>query len=66
LPIGARPIALSGADELDHVALVVELPRKAKPVVLRERHAVCVPAGVGHAFNAYDHLSLLVIFNKSR
>jgi mannose-6-phosphate isomerase-like protein (cupin superfamily) len=31
---------------------------------LREGHAVFVPAGADHRFSAYEHLSVLVIFEK--
>src|SRR4051794_33656163 len=54
----------------DEVYVVLEgngvLTVGGEPVELRERHAVYVPAGVEHAFSAYEHLSLLVIFSKTR
>jgi mannose-6-phosphate isomerase-like protein (cupin superfamily) len=54
----------------DEVYVVLEgngvLTVGGKPVELRERHAAYVPAGVEHAFSAYEHLSLLVIFSKTR
>jgi mannose-6-phosphate isomerase-like protein (cupin superfamily) len=56
--------------EDDEVYVVIEgngiLTVDGKPVELRERHAVYVPAGVEHVFSAYEHLSLLVIFEKIR
>jgi mannose-6-phosphate isomerase-like protein (cupin superfamily) len=33
-------------------------------VELREGHAVFVPAGAEHRFTAYEHLSVLVIFER--
>jgi mannose-6-phosphate isomerase-like protein (cupin superfamily) len=39
---------------------------EGRPVELREGHAVFVPAGADHRFNAYEHLSVLVIFDKQR
>jgi mannose-6-phosphate isomerase-like protein (cupin superfamily) len=54
----------------DEVYVVLEgngvLTVAGKPIELRERHAAYVPAGVEHAFSAYEHLSLLVIFSKTR
>jgi mannose-6-phosphate isomerase-like protein (cupin superfamily) len=35
-------------------------------VELREGHAVFVPAGAEHRFSAYEHLIVLVIFERQR
>jgi mannose-6-phosphate isomerase-like protein (cupin superfamily) len=35
-----------------------------KQVELREGHAVFVPAGAEHRFTAYEHLAVLVIFER--
>jgi mannose-6-phosphate isomerase-like protein (cupin superfamily) len=34
-------------------------------VELRQGHAVFVPAGASHRFIGYEHLSVLVIFERS-
>ena len=33
-------------------------------VELREGHAAFVPAGADHRFSAYEHLAVLVIFER--
>jgi mannose-6-phosphate isomerase-like protein (cupin superfamily) len=37
---------------------------EGKQVELREGHAAFVPAGADHRFVGYEHLSVLVIFDK--
>jgi glyoxylate utilization-related uncharacterized protein len=54
-PARAFEVALEGTGTLD-----VEDTR----LELREGHAVFVPAGADHRFSAYEHLSVLVIFEK--
>jgi len=53
----------------DEVYVVLEgtgvLTIEGKAVELREGHAVFVPAGAEHGFSAYEHLSVLVIFDKA-
>ena len=50
----------------DEVYVVLEgsgvLDVEGERVELREGHAVFVPAGAEHRFSAYEHLSVLVIF----
>ena len=50
----------------DEVYVVLEgtgtLDVEGTSVDLREGHAVFVPAGAEHRFSAYEHLSVLVIF----
>jgi mannose-6-phosphate isomerase-like protein (cupin superfamily) len=52
----------------DEVYVVLEgagvLDVEGEQVQLREGHAVFVPAGAGHRFSAYEHLSVLVIFER--
>src|SRR5256714_5241909 len=56
------------AHEDDEVYVVLEgtgvLTVEGKSVELREGHAAFVPAGADHRFSAYEHLSVLVIFDK--
>lgn len=56
--------------EDDEVYVVLEgsgvLEIEGKPVELREGHAVFVAAGAEHRFVAYEHLALLVIFERHR
>ena len=52
----------------DEVYVVLEgtgvLEVEGTRVELREGHAVFVPAGADHRFGAYEHLSVLVIFER--
>ena len=52
----------------DEVYVVLEgtgvLDVEGTTVDLREGHAVFVPAGADHRFSAYEHLSVLVIFER--
>jgi mannose-6-phosphate isomerase-like protein (cupin superfamily) len=52
----------------DEVYVVLEgtgaLDVEGTSVDLREGHAVFVPAGADHRFSAYEHLSVLVIFER--
>jgi mannose-6-phosphate isomerase-like protein (cupin superfamily) len=52
----------------DEVYIVLEgsgvLEVEGKPVELREGHAVFVPAGAEHLFSGYEHLAVLVIFER--
>jgi mannose-6-phosphate isomerase-like protein (cupin superfamily) len=52
----------------DEVYIVLEgngvLEIEGKPVELREGHAVFVPAGAEHQFTGYEHLTVLVIFER--
>lgn len=52
----------------DEVYVVLEgsgsLDVEGTTVDLREGHAVFVPAGAKHEFSGYEHLSVLVIFEK--
>jgi mannose-6-phosphate isomerase-like protein (cupin superfamily) len=52
----------------DEVYIVLEgngvLDVEGEQVELREGHAVFVPAGAMHQFIGYEHLSVLVIFEK--
>ncbi|MDP9232830.1 MAG: cupin domain-containing protein [Actinomycetota bacterium] len=54
--------------ENDEVYVVLEgngaLDVEGERVELRERHAVFVPAGAEHRFVGYEHLSVLVIFER--
>jgi mannose-6-phosphate isomerase-like protein (cupin superfamily) len=54
--------------EDDEVYVVLEgngvLDVEGEPVALREGHAVFVPAGAEHGFMAYEHLAVLVIFER--
>jgi mannose-6-phosphate isomerase-like protein (cupin superfamily) len=54
----------------DEVYVVLEgrgtLEIEDKKVDLHEGHAVFVPAGARHQFIGYEHLSVLVIFEKGR
>jgi mannose-6-phosphate isomerase-like protein (cupin superfamily) len=53
--------------EFDEVYLVLEgegvLEVEGRATALREGKAIFVPAGAEHRFTAYEHLSLLVVFN---
>ena len=52
----------------DEIYIVLEgsgvLEVEGEQVVLREGHALFVPAGAEHRFSGYEHLSLLVIFER--
>ena len=52
----------------DEVYVVLDgsglLEVEGKQVELRKGHAVFVPAGAEHRFTAYEHLSVLVIFER--
>ena len=52
----------------DEVYVVLEgtgvLDVEGTTVDLREGHAVFVPAGADHRFSAYEHLSVLVLFER--
>jgi len=52
----------------DEIYVVLEgsgtLDVEDRSVELREGHAVFVPAGAEHRFSAYEHLSVLVIFER--
>jgi mannose-6-phosphate isomerase-like protein (cupin superfamily) len=52
----------------DEVYVVLEgtgvLDVEGTAVELREGHAVFVPAGADHRFSAYEHLAVLVIFER--
>src|SRR5213596_888608 len=54
----------------DEVYVVLEgsgvLEVEGERVELSEGHATFVPAGAEHRFVGYEHLSLLVIFERSR
>lgn len=54
--------------EDDEVYVALEgsgiLEIEGDPVVLREGHAIFVPAGAEHRFVGYEHLALLVIFDR--
>ncbi len=54
----------------DEVYVVLEgsgtLDVAGEPVELREGHAVFVPAGTEHQFSGYEHLTVLVIFERAR
>jgi mannose-6-phosphate isomerase-like protein (cupin superfamily) len=56
-------------DRADELYFVIEgsgvLEVDGKAVELREGHAVFVPARAEHRFSAYEHLSLLVIAERS-
>jgi mannose-6-phosphate isomerase-like protein (cupin superfamily) len=56
--------------EDDEVYVVLEgsgvLEVEGESVELREGHATFVPAGAEHRFVGYEHLSLLVIFERRR
>jgi mannose-6-phosphate isomerase-like protein (cupin superfamily) len=56
--------------EDDEVYVVLEgsgiLDVEGHRVPLRTGHAVFVPAGAEHRFSAYEHLSVLVVFDKRR
>ncbi len=53
----------------DEVYVVLEgngvLEVEGEGVELRQGHAVFVPAGASHRFIGYEHLSVLVIFERS-
>jgi len=53
----------------DEVYVVLEgsgvLDVEGQKVELREGHALFVPAGADHRFSGYEHLSLLVIFERT-
>ena len=52
----------------DEVYVVLEgtgtLEVEGTPIELREGQAAFVPAGADHRFSAYEHLAVLVIFEK--
>ena len=54
--------------EDDEVYVVLEgsgaLEIEGTPVDLREGHAIFVPAGAEHRFVGYEHLAVLVIFER--
>jgi mannose-6-phosphate isomerase-like protein (cupin superfamily) len=54
--------------EDDEVYVVLEgegtLEIEGAPVELREGHAIFVPAGAEHRFVGYEHLALLVVFER--
>jgi mannose-6-phosphate isomerase-like protein (cupin superfamily) len=54
----------------DEIYIVLEgegvLDLEGEQVQLREGHALFVPAGAEHRFSAYERLSLLVIFERTR
>jgi mannose-6-phosphate isomerase-like protein (cupin superfamily) len=54
----------------DEVYIVLEgqgvLEVEGKPVELREGHAVFVPAHAEHRFTGYEHLSVLVLFERGK
>ena len=56
--------------EDDEIYIVLEgtgvLDVEGTKTELREGHAMFVPAGAEHRFSAYETLSVLVIFEKSR
>jgi mannose-6-phosphate isomerase-like protein (cupin superfamily) len=56
--------------EDDEIYVVLEgsgvLDVEEERVELREGHAVFVPAGAEHRFSAYEHLTVLVIFERRR
>jgi mannose-6-phosphate isomerase-like protein (cupin superfamily) len=53
----------------DEIYIVLEgsgvLDVEGERVELREGHALFVPAGAEHRFSGYEHLSLLVIFERA-
>jgi len=53
----------------DEIYIVLEgngvLDVEGTKVELREGHALFVPAGAEHRFSGYEHLSLLVIFERT-
>jgi mannose-6-phosphate isomerase-like protein (cupin superfamily) len=53
----------------DEIYIVLEgsgvLDVESERVELREGHALFVPAGAEHRFSGYEHLSLLVIFERA-
>ncbi len=72
LEIGVYVLVAPEADrqqphEFDEVYLVLEgtgvLEVEGRTAELREGQALFVPAGAEHRFTAYEHLSLLVVFN---
>jgi len=72
LEIGVYVLVAPEADrqqphEFDEVYLVLEgtgvLEVEGRTTHLREGQALFVPAGAEHRFTAYEHLSLLVVFN---
>jgi mannose-6-phosphate isomerase-like protein (cupin superfamily) len=54
--------------EDDEVYVVLEgegtLEIEGTPVELREGHAIFVPAGAEHRFVGYEHLAVLVVFER--
>jgi mannose-6-phosphate isomerase-like protein (cupin superfamily) len=54
--------------EDDELYVVLEgrgtLDVEGRQLELREGHAVFVPAGAEHRFSGYEHLSLLVVFER--
>ena len=74
LEIGVYVLAAPEPDrqqphEDDEVYIVLEgsgvLDVEGQTVELREGHALFVPAGAQHRFSGYEHLSLLVIFERT-
>jgi mannose-6-phosphate isomerase-like protein (cupin superfamily) len=74
LEIGVYVLAAPEPDrqqphEDDEVYIVLEgsgvLDVEDQTVELREGHALFVPAGAQHRFSGYEHLSLLVIFERT-
>jgi mannose-6-phosphate isomerase-like protein (cupin superfamily) len=72
LEIGVYVLVAPEADrqqphEFDEVYVVLEgtgvLEVEGRSTGLREGQALFVPAGAEHRFTAYEHLSLLVVFN---
>jgi mannose-6-phosphate isomerase-like protein (cupin superfamily) len=54
--------------EDDEVYVVLEgdgaLEIEGEPIELREGHAIFVPAGAEHRFVGYEHLAVLVVFER--
>ena len=48
----------------DNKTCTYTLDVEGEQVDLREGHAVFVPAGAEHRFVGYEHLSLLVVFER--
>ncbi len=72
LEIGVYVLVAPEADrqqphDFDEVYVVLEgtgvLDVEGEQTALREGQALFVPAGADHRFTAYEHLSLLVVFN---
>jgi mannose-6-phosphate isomerase-like protein (cupin superfamily) len=56
--------------EDDELYIVLEgagvLDVEGEPIDVRQGTAVFVPAGADHRFSAYEHLAVLVIFDRAR